>query len=232
MDEDLEVVADIDPNSIDDIADDADDSELIKDDDDVGVPSDDVGVPSDDEEKRMPQLRIAPARNHKKYAISDFDSGNYVVYPAHGVGIVEGIEQVSIGGQDLSLIKISFSSERLSVLLPVQKISDMGLRPISTNAEMQTALDALSKKKRVGRKMWSRRAQEYEAKINSGDPTAVAEVVRDLFRHSSANEQSFSERQLYKMALERFSRELAAVKAINEEQAVREVEAILELAAA
>ncbi|NQY82586.1 MAG: CarD family transcriptional regulator [Alphaproteobacteria bacterium] len=177
--------------------------------------------------RRVPVVKVG-----RKYRAEDFPEGNYVVYPTHGVGQVEGVEEVSVGGQSLSLLKITFMQERLSVRLPIQKINDMGLRPVSSTIEMQSALDALSKKKRVGRKMWSRRAQEYESKINSGDPVAVAEVVRDLFRRSSAAEQSFSERQLYRAALERFSRELAAVRAIDEEAAIKQVEDILEVAAA
>lgn len=176
--------------------------------------------------------RIAVAKPEKAYTEKDFSEGKFVVYPTHGVGRFEGFEELSIGGQRMSLLKITFPQERLSVRLPVQKIREMGLRPVSSKGKMQSALDALSKKKRVGRKMWSRRAQEYEAKINSGDPVAVAEVVRDLFRRSSAVEQSFSERQLYKAALERFSRELAAVREIEEEDAIRQVENILEVAAA
>lgn len=189
------------------------------------------------EDKEKPQL--SPRRNtglvktQRKYGIEDFSEGSYVVYPTLGVGKFEGLEEINVMGHALSILKISFSEDRLQVRLPVQKIQNTGLRPVSTGAEIETALSALHrKKKRGGRKMWSRRAQEYEAKINSGDPVAVAEVVRDLFRCSSAAEQSFSERQLYKSALERFCRELAAVRSIDEDAAVKHVEEILEYAAA
>ena len=233
MDEELDVIkVDMVSESLDAVeAADADaDEDLLSVEDEL----DDDGLDDGTEEKTnaAPRRTIPVVRPGKKYSAKDFNEGNYVVYPTHGVGLVEGVEEITVGGQPLELIKITFPQERLSVRLPVQKINEMGLRPVSSSNEMQSALAALSKKKRVGRKMWSRRAQEYEAKINSGDPVSVAEVVRDLFRRSSAAEQSFSERQLYKSALERFSRELAAVRKIDEESAIKEVEDILEIAAA
>ena len=229
MDEELDVVkVDLVSNPLEDVDGDLDDA-LHVDEDDL----EDGALEESSEDKPATAPRRAQAlRPGKKYRVEDFTEGHYVVYPTHGVGRVEGIEEVSVAGQTLELIKITFPQERLSVRLPIQKINDMGLRPVSSSNEMQSALAALSKKKRVGRKMWARRAQEYEAKINSGDPVAVAEVVRDLFRRSTASEQSFSERQLYKSALERFSRELAAVRDIDEESAIKEVEDILEVAAA
>lgn len=229
MDEELDVVkVDLSADPLESVDSDMDD-ELL--DDDEGLEDEAIDEAGENKPAAAPR-RTAVTRPGKKYRIEDFSEGHYVVYPTHGVGLIEGIEEVTVGGQPLELIKITFPKERLSVRLPIQKINDMGLRPVSTGNEMQSALAALSKKKRVGRKMWARRAQEYEAKINSGDPVAVAEVVRDLFRRSTAAEQSFSERQLYKSALERFSRELAAVREIDEESAIKEVEDILEVAAA
>ena len=230
MDEELDVVkVDLTSESFDNAEADLDDDLLEEEEDGLG--DDGLEDAAEDKPTAAPR-KIAVPKSNKKYRAEDFTEGNYVVYPTHGVGRVEGVEEVTVGGQPLELIKITFPQERLSVRLPIQKINDMGLRPVSSSNEMQSALATLSKKKRVGRKMWARRAQEYEAKINSGDPVAVAEVVRDLFRRSSATEQSFSERQLYKSALERFSRELAAVREIDEESAIREVEEILEVAAA
>lgn len=160
-----------------------------------------------------------------------YSKGDFVVYPTHGVGKVLGIENQEVAGHNLKLIIIEFDRERMILRVPVAKADASGLRTLSSQDKMHAALEILKGKSRPRRAMWSRRAQEYETKINSGDPIAIAEVVRDLFRNTSQADQSYSERQLYQAALERLTRELAAVKDIGEETATGQVEEIL-LAAA
>ena len=161
------------------------------------------------------------------FAIDDF-----VVYPTHGVGKVCGMENQEIAGEMLDLIVIEFIKDRMTLRIPKSKASISGLRQLSSPNLMDEAMKTLKGKSRVRRTMWSRRAQEYEAKINSGDPIAIAEVVRDLFRNESQPDQSYSERQLYQAALERLSRELAAVEATEDAAATLKLEDILNKAAA
>src|SRR6478609_8873502 len=145
-----------------------------------------------------------------------FSAGDFVVYPAHGVGKVTSIESQLIGGQKVALFVISFERDRMTLRVPVRKVENSGLRKLSTRKVMETALTTLKGRARVKRAMWSRRAQEYEAKINSGDPVSIAEVVRDLHRNADQPDQSYSERQIYQAALDRLVRELAAVESIDE----------------
>ena len=161
-----------------------------------------------------------------------YQAGDHVVYPTHGVGKVTGIEQQEIAGMTLELIVIEFDKDRMILRVPVAKADDSGLRKLSSPDQMKSALKTLKGKSRVRRTMWSRRAQEYEAKINSGDPVAIAEVVRDLFRNANQPDQSYSERQLYQAALDRLAREFAAVEAIGEEEAAEKLEDMLQKAAA
>ena len=161
-----------------------------------------------------------------------YQSGDHVVYPTHGVGKVTGIEKQEIAGTSLELIVIEFDKDRMILRVPVAKADDSGLRKLSSPDQMKSALKTLKGKSRVRRTMWSRRAQEYEAKINSGDPVAIAEVVRDLFRNANQPDQSYSERQLYQAALDRLAREFAAVEAIGEEEAAEKLEDMLQKAAA
>ncbi|MCR9219232.1 MAG: CarD family transcriptional regulator [Alphaproteobacteria bacterium] len=163
---------------------------------------------------------------------SAYRKGDYVVYPTHGVGKVLGIEEQEIADQKLELIIIEFDKDRMTLRVPVAKADQSGLRKLSSPDQMKTALKTLKGKSRVRRTMWSRRAQEYEAKINSGDPIAIAEVVRDLFRNANQPDQSYSERQLYQAALDRLARELAAVEEIDEEAAAGKLEQMLQKAAA
>lgn len=163
---------------------------------------------------------------------SAYRKGDYVVYPTHGVGKVLGIEEQEIADQKLELIIIEFDKDRMTLRVPVAKADQSGLRKLSSPDQMKTALKTLKGKSRVRRTMWSRRAQEYEAKINSGDPVAIAEVVRDLFRNANQPDQSYSERQLYQAALDRLARELAAVEEIDEEAAAGKLEQMLQKAAA
>lgn len=161
----------------------------------------------------------------------DFTQGDYVVYPAHGVGQIEGVETHTIGGMDVSLYAISFEKDRMRLKIPVMKAQDAGLRKLSSSDRMDDAIKTLKGKSRVRRTMWSRRAQEYETKINSGDPVAIAEVLRDLKRSNDDTEQSYSERQIYQSALERLAREVAAVEKITEVKATEQLEDILGLTA-
>lgn len=157
----------------------------------------------------------------------DFNEGDFVVYPTHGVGKVLGIENEDIGGVDVELIVVRFDSERMTLRVPTFKLPSSGLRKLSSGSMIDDAMNILKGKPRVKRTMWSRRAQEYEAKINSGDPIQIAEVVRDLHRNSEQPEQSFSERQIYENALARFTRELAAVRGSDELEANGQIMDIL-----
>jgi len=161
----------------------------------------------------------------------DFEAGDFVVYPAHGVGRVEGIETHSIAGLEVQLYAITFEKERMTLKVPVPKARNSGLRRLSTKDRIKVALETLQGRSRVRRTMWSRRAQEYEAKINSVDPVSIAEVVRDLYRGADQSDQSYSERQIYQAALERLARELAAVEMIDETKATERLESVLSKAA-
>jgi len=156
-----------------------------------------------------------------------FSAGEFVVYPTHGVGKVIGVETQEIGGQDLQLFVITFQQDRMTLRVPVAKADKSGLRQLSSGKVMESALVTLKGRARVKRTMWSRRAQEYEAKINSGDPVAIAEVVRDLHRNVGQPDQSFSERQIYESALERLAAELAAVEDVSQDAAIAKMEAVL-----
>jgi len=157
----------------------------------------------------------------------DFEQGDYVVYPAHGVGFVEGIEKTKIGGVEVTLCSISFERDRMRLKVPMQKIQACGVRKLSSRDRITDALKTLEGKARIRRTMWSRRAQEYETKINSGDPVAIAEVLRDLKRNTTETEQSYSERQIYQAALERLAREVAAIENITEIEATEQLENVL-----
>lgn len=156
-----------------------------------------------------------------------FQKDDYVVYPAHGVGQIEGVETHTIGGMSVSLYAISFEKDRMRLKIPVAKAQDSGLRKLSTSSRLNDAMETLKGRARIRRTMWSRRAQEYETKINSGDPVAIAEVLRDLKRSNDDTEQSYSERQIYQSAMERLAREVAAVQSITEDKATAKLEKIL-----
>ncbi|WP_420833357.1 CarD family transcriptional regulator [[Pseudomonas] carboxydohydrogena] len=156
-----------------------------------------------------------------------FKTNEFVVYPAHGVGQILAIEEQEIAGATLELFVISFIKDKMTLRVPTAKVINVGMRKLSDPALVKRALETLKGRARIKRTMWSRRAQEYEAKINSGDIVAIAEVVRDLYRSESQPEQSYSERQLYEAALDRLSREIAVVQHITETEAVKEVEANL-----
>jgi CarD family transcriptional regulator len=160
-----------------------------------------------------------------------FATGDYIVYPSHGVGRITGIETQNIAGMELELYVVAFENERLILRVPVDKVAKSGMRKLSSREKITSALDALKIRVRPRRNiMWSRRAQEYEAKINSGDPASIAEVVRDLYRNVGQPEQSYSERQIYQAALDRLVREFAAVERIDESTATQRLEQILNAA--
>jgi CarD family transcriptional regulator len=155
---------------------------------------------------------------------SEFKTGEYIVYPAHGVGQIVRLEQQEVAGMKLELFVISFLKDKMTLRVPVTKATAVGMRKLASGPILAKSLETVRGRPRIKRTMWSRRAQEYEAKINSGDLLAIAEVVRDLYRSDNQPEQSYSERQLYEAALDRMSREIAAVERISETEAVRRIE--------
>ena len=173
---------------------------------------------------------VAPRVEEPKKVLTQrqgFKTNEFVVYPAHGVGQILAIEDQEIAGAKLELFVFNFMKDKLTLRVPTAKVANVGMRKLSEPALVKRALETLKGRARVKRTMWSRRAQEYEAKINSGDIVAIAEVVRDLYRSESQPEQSYSERQLYEAALDRLSREIAVVQHVTETEAVKEVEAQL-----
>ena len=166
-------------------------------------------------EKKRPQQR------------QGFRTNEYIVYPAHGVGRIASIEEQEIAGAKLELFVINFEKDKMTLRVPTSKLESVGMRKLSEDKIVKKALTTLKGKARVKRTMWSRRAQEYEAKINSGDLISIAEVVRDLHRADDQREQSYSERQLYEAALERLTREIAAVAGNDEDAAAKEIDEVL-----
>jgi CarD family transcriptional regulator len=165
-----------------------------------------------------------PANSNRKL---DFKANDHVVYPTHGVGRITRIEEQEVAGIKLELFVITFDKDKMTLRVPTTKAKAVGMRKLSSPDTVATALNTLKGRARIKRTMWSRRAQEYEAKINSGDLVSIAEVVRDLHRASGQPEQSYSERQLYEAALARMAREVAAVEKIDETAAVKRVEGAL-----
>ena len=157
----------------------------------------------------------------------NFQIEQIVVYPTHGVGKIADIEKQSVAGFDLELYVVYFEKDKMTLSVPVNKAIEVGLRALSTPDVVLKAMAKLRGKPKAKRAMWSRRAQEYEQKINSGDLIAVAEVVRDLHRLDDQREQSYSERQLYESALERMTREVAAVNNADEQMAGEEIASVL-----
>ena len=172
-------------------------------------------------------VAVAPRVEEPKKPLTQrqgFKTNEFVVYPAHGVGQILAIEEQEIAGAKLELFVINFMKDKMTLRVPTAKVANVGMRKLSDPALVKRALETLKGRARVKRTMWSRRAQEYEAKINSGDIVAIAEVVRDLYRSESQPEQSYSERQLYEAALDRLSREIAVVQHVTETEAVKEIE--------
>ncbi|SFI55537.1 CarD family transcriptional regulator [Aerobium aerolatum] len=166
------------------------------------------------------------ATQQKKSAATrhGFKTGEYIVYPAHGVGQIAAIEEQEVAGMTLELFVIDFQKDKMRLKVPVAKATTIGMRKLSETDYVDRALKVVQGRARVKRTMWSRRAQEYDAKINSGDLISIAEVVRDLYRAETQPEQSYSERQLYEAALDRMAREIAAVNKLSDTEAVRLIE--------
>ncbi len=165
--------------------------------------------------------------NKKTTQRQGFKTNEFIVYPAHGVGQIMAIEEQEIAGAKLELFVINFIKDKMTLRVPTAKIASVGMRKLAEGPLVKRALETLKGRARIKRTMWSRRAQEYEAKINSGDIVAIAEVVRDLYRSETQPEQSYSERQLYEAAVDRLSREIAAVQRITETEAIKEIEGAL-----
>jgi CarD family transcriptional regulator len=182
-----------------------------------------VQKPAAPEEASSGAKSLKAAGQRQGFKLSEF-----VVYPAHGVGQIIGIEEQEVAGFKLELFVINFPKDKLTLRVPTSKVSGVGMRKISDPDTASRSLEILTGRARVKRTMWSRRAQEYETKINSGDINAIAEVVRDLYRSEAQPEQSYSERQLYEAALDRMVREIAAVQKSNEIDALKTVEAQLQ----
>ena len=173
--------------------------------------------------KKAAAGKTAPKKSKKKL----FKSGQYIVYPAHGVGKVTGIEQDVIAGFDIETYVVHFEQDKMTLRVPTAKAATSGMRPLSNELILKDSFTTLKGRARIKRTMWSRRAQEYEAKINSGDLILVSEVVRDLHRTDAQPDQSYSERQLYERAIDRMVREVAAIKKVDRGIALDEVLEIL-----
>jgi CarD family transcriptional regulator len=184
-------------------------------------PNKDIASPN--KEIAAPKKKI-PANSNRKL---EFKANDHVVYPTHGVGRIARVEEQEVAGMKLELFVIQFEKDKMTLRVPTAKAKAVGMRKLSSPDVVATALNTLKGRARIKRTMWSRRAQEYEAKINSGDLVSIAEVVRDLHRASGQPEQSYSERQLYEAALARMAREVAAVERIDEQAAVKRVETVL-----
>jgi len=165
-----------------------------------------------------PMRPMTPPRAMAKAEI--FVDGDFVVYPTHGVGKVERIATEEIAGHTLELIHITFDENRMTLRVPTNKARTAGLRKLASRKQFDDVLATLKGRARIKRTMWSRRAQEYEAKINSGDPQSIAEVVRDLHRNAGQPDQSFSERQIYESALDRLAAEYGALEQVDKATAI------------
>ena len=179
-----------------------------------------------------PGTASAEARRKKRAPteINGFTVGDHVVYPAHGVGRITGIDERTVGDQILQMFVVAFEKDKMTLLVPTDKVDSAGMRRLSSRETMDAAITTLRGRARTRRVMWSRRAQEYEAKLNSGDPVSIAEVVRDLHRNVGQPDQSYSERQMYEAALDRLAREFAAVDNTDTEQAATKLEDVLRAA--
>ena len=180
--------------------------------------------------KKVTETKTKTARKEtakpKKIQL-DYSIGDHIVYPSHGVGEVTSIQKYEIAEEKLEMYNVIFEKEKMTLKIPTEKAKEIGIRKVSSRANLKKTLEILNGKAKIRRTMWSRRAQEYESKINSGNLNELTEVVRDLFRNSSQPEQSYSERQLYESARNRLAREVAVVEQTDDEKAVEKIEAIL-----
>lgn len=184
-------------------------------------------APKDVAEKAAAARQILAVQKKPVSQRHGFKANEFIVYPAHGVGRIVGIEEQEIAGMSLELFVITFDKEKLTLRVPTGKLASVGMRKLADEGLVKKAMETLKGRARIKRTMWSRRAQEYVAKINSGDLISIAEVVRDLYRSEAQPEQSYSERQLYEDALDRMARELAAVEKLDERGAVQRITDIL-----
>ena len=155
---------------------------------------------------------------------NEYELGDWLIYPKHGLGKAINYETVTILKKKVECLVVFFEHERMTLRIPINKLSELGLRAISDKEEMKKALTALTGKARIRKTMWAKREKDYKDKLNKGDPVSIAEVLRDLFRGEGDPDQSYSERQLYEMALDRFAREMVAVHDIVLEEAIKKTE--------
>ena len=158
---------------------------------------------------------------------ASFRLNEYVVYPAHGVGQIIEIKEQQISDMSMEFFVIDFKHERLVLKVPVRKVLAVRMRKLANEKLLNSGLAVLKQPARIKRTMWSRRAQEYESKINSGDFVLLCEVVRDLYRSELQREQSYSERQLYEAAFARLQREVALARKIDDDAAAEALLSVL-----
>ncbi len=188
-----------------------------------------IPVPSQSPVREAPQAdaKASIDKEASGAAKLDFKVNDQIVYPAHGVGKIVALEKQEVAGITIELFVINFDQEKMRLRVPTGKAKAAGMRALSDEKSIKNAVELLKGRARIKRTMWSRRAQEYDAKINSGDIKLVAEVVRDLYRSEEQPEQSYSERQLFEAALDRMAREVAAVRKFGLEKAIEELDASL-----
>lgn len=193
-----------------------------------------IPVPTTAPLKDAPQADAAASVNNEasQNAKQDFKVNDKIVYPAHGVGKIINLEKQQVAGIAIELFVIDFDQEKMKLRVPTGKAKAAGMRALSDEKTVKDSIALLKGRARIKRTMWSRRAQEYDAKINSGDMKLVAEVVRDLYRGDDQPEQSYSERQLFEAALDRMAREVAAVRNVDLGKAIEELESVLKKKAA
>ena len=177
--------------------------------------------------KKVPVKIATTKKLSQKKVKLQYSVGDFIVYPSHGVGEITAIQTFEIAEEKLEMYNVIFDKEKMTLKIPTIKAKEIGIRKVSSRNEMKKTLEILKSKAKIRRTMWSRRAQEYEAKINSGILTELTEVVRDLFRNSNQPEQSYSERQLYESARDRLAREVAVVEKTDDIKAVEKIEIIL-----
>ncbi len=193
----------------------------------VAVPAAAIATPKAIAEKTAAARQVLATQKKPVSQRHGFKANEFIVYPAHGVGRIVGIEEQEIAGMALELFVINFEKEKLTLRVPTGKLASVGMRKLADDGIVKRAMEILKGRARIKRTMWSRRAQEYVAKINSGDLVSIAEVVRDLYRSEAQPEQSYSERQLYEDALDRMAREIAAVEKLDERGAVQRITEVL-----
>jgi CarD family transcriptional regulator len=190
----------------------------------TSVAAEKTSIESKSAPKAAAPIKAKPANGSKL----GFKLNEFIVYPAHGVGQIIGVETQEVAGFSLELFVVSFIKDKMILKVPTSKVANVGMRKLAEANVVDKALGTLSGRARIKRTMWSRRAQEYEAKINSGDLVTIAEVVRDLYRSDTQPEQSYSERQLYEAALDRMAREVAAVRKLIDSEALKLIESFLQ----